>query len=231
VRRISIILLVALVAVAAAAVARAAQSPKKLRSSIQHAVFSQAGVHYSETASAKGLKQTTVGDAATDRGSQDITVHLGGKTGHFTVIVIVNTAYLRADATALNAYLGFPSTAARKYAGRWISIPRTSAAFGTLAADVTVSSLVADHVATRKTSIVGGTLGGRSVIGLRGVTTVGGVSNTSTVYVRSAKQALPIEATDFSSKHGFRDTIEFSRWNETVSVKAPRHAVSISKLS
>jgi hypothetical protein len=230
VRRVPILLLFLAAAAVTAAAALAARSPKQLRTSIDSAIFSEGSVHYVETGTAKGLRQTTVGDAATDHGIQQITVHLGRKTGHFTVLVIVQTLYLRGDRTALNAYLGFPAAAARKYAGRWISIPHTSSAYGTLAADVTLASLVADHVASRKTTVVQGKVAGKSVIGLRGVTTIGGVSNTSTLYVRSAKHALPLEGTDVSTSHSFTDKLEFDRWNESVQLKAPAKAIPIAKI-
>jgi hypothetical protein len=230
-RRIVLLLLVVTAAGAVAAIALAAQSPKKLRASIATAMFAQGSVHYVEAGTAHGLRQSTVADVAADRGIQQVTVHVRGTTGRFTVLVVDHTVYLRGDKPALHLDLGFPSAAARKYAGRWLSIPRTSPAYGALAADVTLPSLVADHVGRRNISVAPAKVGGKYVLGLRGVTVVGAVSNTSTVYVRSAKQALPIEAKDVSSQQGFKDVLRFSGWSEPVRVTAPAHAVPISKVS
>ncbi len=210
------------------AAALASQSPQLLRASIVRATLAQRWVHYVETGTAPGLRQTMVCDVSARRGVQRITVRLHGKTGRFTVIVVGHTAYVRGDVPALHDYLGFPAARARKYAGRWISVPRTSRAYAAFAADVTLGSLVADHVPQSNLSTVSGTVGGRKVLGLRGTVVVAGVSSTTIVYVRSAAHPLPLETRDVSSQHGFRDGLALGPWNRPVPIEAPTHAVPIS---
>src|ERR1051325_20156 len=90
----------------------AAGSPSQ--SSIIAAVRAQRSFHYVAVSTGNGVQLSIVGDAARDRGVQRITYRRGGVSGHATVLVAANTAYIRGDAFTLRHYMSFAAAAASK---------------------------------------------------------------------------------------------------------------------
>lgn len=218
------------VAVAGGAVAAAiaAQSPKALRTAIFAAARKQHAVHYVEIGAAQGLRQTIVGDVAATRGRQTFTFTLQGRVGQFTVLVVKRVAYLRGNALALAGYLGFTRAQASRYQGRWILVPHSNRRYKDLAAAVTLPSFLAESYPVRPLSLATAKIGGRKITGVRGTHREAGLRYVQTVYPRSKPPLLPLEVTDIEAKKGFVDATKISRWNETVRVGAPAHAVPIA---
>ena len=170
---------------------------------------------------------TLVGDAGLTRGIQRITFRKGDKTGHVTVIVAADTAYVRGDTFALVQYMGFKAVPAAKYGGRWILIPRTDRDYSTVALAVRFSSTLDELALSGSLSTVPARkIEGQRVIGVRGKSSAMGTTAAATLYGQRAAPPLPVE--EILSQGSSRGTVVFSKWNEPIDATAPPGAVPIS---
>jgi hypothetical protein len=205
----------------------AADSPSKVLASIVAAAHAKRSVHYTSVGNYAAAAVSFVADAGVDRGIQHITYRNSGRTGHVTVIVTANTAYIRGDAFTLANYLGFKSTPAVSYAGRWVRFPHTDRSYAVIAAGVTLSSLV-DEIA------LGGQLsrapvtniGGQRVLAVRGTASSSKGTIVSTVYAAAAGPPLPVK--QITTRGTLSLSMSFSLWNERIDLAAPRASVAIS---
>jgi hypothetical protein len=224
-----LVVTLALVALSPVGAASAATSPARLYAASLAAARAEHSVHYVSTLASSSVSVSFVGDAATDRGSQRITFRKSGRSGLVTVLVVADTAYIRGDAFTLAGYMGFRPAQAARYAGRWISIPPSSPAFGTVAAGVRLRSTIDElklrppYMRLSKTIV-----DGQQVIGIRGHAPVAGQLATGILYVRARPAPLPVaETAELSGQHS---RVTFSKWNEGVRVAAPTHAVPITSV-
>lgn len=210
----------------AAGVADAASSPTALRAAILQATLAKHSVHYVTVSSGDGAHMRMVSDAGSDRGIQRVTFSKGGRTGHADSLVVGSTAYIRGDAFALHAYMGFPRSFASHYAGRWVSIPPTSPVYAPVAIDVTFPSFASHMIPEAPLSVVRGPAGARNLTGLRGRSSEG--PGIATVYVPSNGAALPVKGTAAAAaSQPVGTVVTMSRWNEAVRVQAPANAVPL----
>jgi len=170
-----------------------------------------------------------VGDAGVSQGIQRITFSKAGTTGHVTVIVSANTAYIRGDAFILVNYMGFKAVAAAKYAGRWVLIPHTNRGYATVAAGVTLSSTIAELKPAGQLSIVAATdINGQRVVGVRGTKSSSRGLTVDTLFARAAGSPLPVE--EVASQGNARLSTTLTRWGEHLQLRAPNGAVPIAKV-
>jgi hypothetical protein len=217
---------VRLLAAPFALLAAAAITPAQLVSSSLKAARAQHSVHYVGTASVGNISSTTVGDAASDRGVQYVTYRAGGHTGHVTVRVVANTAYVKGDAFALVSYVGFSAAQATKYAGKWVRIPNTSSAFKSVAEAVRLGSTIDElQLSPPFTKLGTSTMQGQRVIGIRGRETQNGITATATLYLRAAGTPLPVA--EVATEGAIHVSVIFSKWNERVTVSAPAGALTL----
>jgi hypothetical protein len=211
------------VAVVVAAPAAASLSPDRVLSSALANARAQRSVHYVTTWSSGKVRVRMVCDAARDRGIQRITFHKGGKTGQATVLVVANTAYLRADQFALANYFGFSASAAKRQAGRWLKIPSSAPSYATVSEAVRLKSMVGElKLPNPVVRLPQSTVEGQRVIGLRNSSVSSGHRVTRTLYVRAAGLRLPVA--ESTQGGGSQTGVVLSRWNEPVRVSAPRGA-------
>lgn len=195
--------------------------------------------HYvavSSLSGSSGSTQRTVGDAGPTSGRQVITA---GKQ-KFTVIVIGKACYIKGNAAALSANLGFPAALATAHAGQWISLAAADAPYAAVYAAVTASSALTDNVTVQpETVIPTTTVDGHRVQTVSGAIapiTVGGQKvapkGTATLAVRASAPHLPVRYTERGTEdHGTtRSTVTFSRWGTRVPVSAPTGAVPYASL-
>jgi hypothetical protein len=188
----------------------------------------QRSVHYVVTsAGVGGGGLTIVADVAAAQGVQRIVYRRAGKSGRATIRVVRRTAYIRGDAFALHGFLGFTTAQSTRYAGRWLALSHTSAAYATVAAAVTLKSFLAQIYPQTHLSRVHGTLAGHRLEGVRGNASHEGVSFVETVYARAGRSRLPVEESETSAKVGFSSRTVIGPWNETVRVRAPNHALRL----
>jgi hypothetical protein len=169
-----------------------------------------------------------VADVGRGRGIQRITYSSHGQSGPATVLVAGRTAYIRGNAFMLHSFFGFTQAQAMRYAGKWISIPSTSAAYSPVAADATFASLLADLLPKKHLTLARATIAGKRAVGVRGTVRQGSLTLVETVYAPARGTPLPIEEKAAPAGHPGTSLLRMSRWNEPVHVTAPAHAVPIS---
>lgn len=217
----------AIAAVAAVPAAHAATNPAQARlAAIVGAGKAQTSVHY-ESASDYGAIQIRFdGDAGVDRGIQRITFTKNGTTGHVTVILLARRAYVRGDAFTLMNFMGMSKSTAKSDAGKWLLLTPADSGYATVAAGITISDNMDELRPGGKLALVAPrTISGQRVTGVSGTMTVGGKKVVDTVYARSTGKALPVA--EVATRGGQRVTATFSRWNERLSLSAPKHFVPI----
>jgi hypothetical protein len=219
--------LAAAAAVVLAPVASASTSPAQTLASALDAARSQRSVHYVSDGNAGTVHVTMVGDAGLDRGIQRITVRKGGRTGHVTVLVVANTAYVRGDAFTLQNYMGFKAPDAAEYAGKWILIPHDAGGFATVAAGVRLASTIDEtKLPAPLVSVPATVVNGERVVGVASTRRVSGHTVTETLYIRAKGVPLPVVEVARQGSSSFKVT--FSGWNERVRVVAPSHVVHLA---
>jgi hypothetical protein len=188
--------------------------------------------HYVSTSTTAGVTQTTVGDAAPDRGRQAITI--GDHS--FAVIVVGTAAYFKGDAATLQAELGLDSLVAQAHAGQWISLAPSDNPYQSVYAAVTTKSALDDTVTIAGKSVLSDVTVGRvTVIPVRGLLTPveqTPVTGTARLDVGSGRAHLPVRFTASGSVNNQQTTVSvtFGRWGEAVPVSAPAGAVPYSSL-
>jgi hypothetical protein len=206
--------------------AAATVSPDQVVSSALVAARAQRSVHYVSTAVSSTVSVRMVGDAALDRGIQRITFRRGGRSGHVTVLVVADTAYVRGDAFALASYMGFSGAAATRFAGHWLKIPHTARSYPTVSAAVRLRSTLKEITVPRpRVTLPESVLNSRRVIGVRNTSMTSGHRLTRTLYVRAAGPRLPVA--EVTREGGNRGSVTFSNWNHRVKVSAPTGATLI----
>ena len=206
-------------AVFVAGPAQASISPDRQFTSALEAARAQRSLHYVSSAVSPTVSVKMVGDAGLDRGIQRITYQTGG-TGHVTVLVVADTAYLRGDAFALTKYMRFSSAEAASTAGRWMKISRTASWYSTVAAGVRLKSAISElKLRPPRIALPETILGGQRVVGLRSTSTASGRRVTDTLYVQATGARLPVA--EIAREGASRFSVTFSKWNEPVNVSAP----------
>jgi hypothetical protein len=186
-------------------------------------------VHYVSASSIPGHTIRMVSDVGPGRGIQRITFSSHGHSGPATVLVAGHTAYIRGNVFTMRHFFGFTQAQSTRYAGKWISIPPTSAAYSTVAADATFASFVSDLLPKKHLALARATtIAGQRVVGLHGTVRQGSATLVETVYAPARGTPLPIEAKASPSGHPGTSVSRMSRWNEAVHVSAPAHAVPIA---
>lgn len=203
--------------------ASASESPGQVLSSSLAAARAQRSVHYVSISSAPTARLRIVGDAALDRGIQRITFDKAGRSGHATVLVVRNTAYVRGDAFVLADYMGFPGADARRYAGRWLEVPPTAAWYPVVSASVRLRSAIDELKLPAPLVVLPGSVrNGQRVIGVRSTSMVSGRSVTMTLYVQSSGPRLPVALVGRAGGNRYSATL--GNWNRPVRVTAPGSA-------
>ena len=207
----------------------ASASPSALLAAILAAGRSERTVHYLSvghytdptTHAVATVSQTT--DAGISVGVQRITFQEKGRTGHVTVIANADDAYVRGDAFALVNYMVFRASAAAKYAGVWIAIPRSYSTYPTVAAGVRFASAIDElELKGPVVSVPDTSIDGQQVVGVKGNVGAGQGKVAVTLYGRATAPHLPVKLSTSSG------SVTFGGWNNPVHVATPQHSVPIA---
>jgi hypothetical protein len=228
VRRLGVLALaVAAVAVVAAA-ALAAQSPRALRDSILAVAQAQHSVHYAGRSIAGNSLLTLTADVADTDGRQQVGFKVGKQTGHVTILVLDQTAYVQGNANGLRFLLGLTKAQASSYAGQWISIPKGDKHYNPTAGAVTLPSFLQSITPHGRLKALKGKVHGRRVIGVRAISGKGKKRELQVLDAPAGGKPLPLEEDEVSPGQAYISHTAMSKWNEPVQVQAPANAVPIS---
>jgi hypothetical protein len=212
------------------AASAAAASPTKVLASILDAGHAKSSLHYTSKGNYGAVQVNFVGDARAGEGIQQITYSKAKKSGHVTVIVSANTAYVRGDAFTLANYIGFEKAAASKYAGEWVRFPNTDTGYATVAAGVTLSAAVDElKLEGRLSRVPATTIDGRRVLGVRGTQSAAGKKSiVDTIYAQASGSPLPVK--EVVTQGASSLIVNFSAWNQHFDLAAPKTSVPISEV-
>jgi hypothetical protein len=207
--------------------AAATLPPPRLVSAALAKGYAQGSVHYESLQSYSDSFVIIEGDAATDRGVQQITYASGGHDGQVTVLVVANTVYIRGDAFTLEHYMHASAADAAAWDGKWLSMTPSSPDFAAVAQDVRLGSSLNDlRMPSPLRNIGTSTKMGRHVVGIR--SQIPGQTGTlsDTLYIDIGR-SLPVEQVQATPKGAPISDVSFSRWGEPVSVAAPVSAIAV----
>jgi hypothetical protein len=191
------------------------------------------GVHFASHAKQGNVTFSVTGDTGVKSGSQTLTLKQGSTLEHMTVILVGSTGYVDGNPTALTDVIGLSKTAAKKYAGTWVSFNPTKQQYADLTAGLLDSQVSGElkmsgpyHYGKTKT------INGKSATAIVGkVSDDSGNSVASTLYVAASGAPLPLEQTTGPSGKGtISGTVGFTKWGQTITQKAPAHSISVTKL-
>lgn len=154
------------------------------------------------------------------------------------VVLVGNTAYVRAGAGVLQTTLGLPAAVSTANAGKWISVESGDSAFSQLTGGLTLASEFNTYVPTadlQKGKVTN--LGTQKVIAISGrpssSVTQGASSGAVALIVSTKAPYLPIGGTLFLTRKGvpnLKEVATFTGWGNKVAVTAPSGAVPFSSL-
>ncbi|MGO9582500.1 MAG: hypothetical protein ACLP36_06795 [Acidimicrobiales bacterium] len=193
----------------------------------------QSSFHFVETAGAGSSTVRLVADVGSSSGEQHITVRDGTHDGKVTVLLAKGTAYFTGDVTGLEAFAGMSDKLAVALAGRWVSVPGTSASFSELASSLAVKTAAAQLVELTGTITRGATSSqlGHPAVAVEAAQSTTAGSLALTMYVATTGAALPILVTGTTRATGEaarRISASFSDWGEAVDLAAPKSSVPIA---
>jgi hypothetical protein len=217
-------------------------TPKGVLASIVAAALAQQSVRLTESFGADlyGTDHRTL-DVGADSGTE-LFNYYGNK---MRLRLVDHTVYVRANAWLLSGTyyspaLDLPDAQAKRYAGKWISIPESDKDYAGLAESLTLPSTVQDATVSRFYSLVTPSSGeelrmlrrtslGRPRIVLRLVEGPRGYPSYPPMQLTAHGTGAPLPITFFASCGmvcGTNGT--FSRWNEPVHVVAPASSTPIA---
>jgi len=194
---------------------------------MKSAVGTEHSLHYVTVSAQPGHKVRMVCDVGQGKGIQRITVTHHGHTGPAEVIVYKKIVFLKGNALTMRVFFGFSRKQAQKFAGRWIFIRHSNAAFAAIADGATFPTFVASLYPASQLSLV--TQG--NLIGVHGTAQEAGLTVAETLFAPNHGKALPVKGTASYPGHPGHDHSSLGRWNEAVHVTVPANAIPLQAVT
>jgi hypothetical protein len=228
VRRAGVLTLFVAIAAVAAVAAFAGTSARAVRASIIDAAKAQQSVHYVAKQVSGNSVTTLTGDVEVADGVQHVTIKIGKKTAHFTIVVIDQTAYFQGDELGLQLGLGLTKTQATTYAGQWISIPKGDKLYAGTAAFVTLDSVIQLITPHGRLAAAKAKYHGTRVIAVRGLSGKRKKKEAQILIAPAHGKHLPLEEDELAPGVEYISHTALSKWNEPVQVQAPATSTPIA---
>jgi hypothetical protein len=183
-------------------------------------------------------KTTTVEVGATARGGDAAETVTTNGAPVIDAVLVGHVAYLRATSSVLEHSLQLSSATATTYAGKWISLTETDAAYKDVADTLSPTQAIEGSVPEPPNRVAGVTsVGGRNVVAVAGSAAAGlqsGSSATVTLFVSTTAPFLPVSSTTVVKNARGTSTERiasvFGKYNKKVDPIAPTGATPISSL-
>ncbi len=208
-------------------------TPKGVLASIAAAALSQKSVHFSESFAADlyGTDHRTF-DVSAHSGTELITYY-GSK---MRMLLVDHTVYVRGDAGLLSGTYYSPGldltrAQVRRYAGKWISIPKGDKDYAGLAAGLTLGSIVLGITPESGFHLKLKALRTKSRTRLLEVQGTPGPETVGSYDLRARGTGTPLPVSFFVDPAGMNMVFynaTYSRWNEPVNLQAPANSTPIS---
>ena len=200
-----------------------ANSPGAILSTAVRAATRLEEVHYVLRTSGTSTSQTVTGDAATNQGAE----YVVSGSDEAVIQLIGSTAYIKGNAGGLQDIIGLGSAQATRYAGQWVSLQPTDSMYRSVVQSVTLQGVLGNvkpRGSLEKSTPV--TLGGRSVVGVRGGLADATEQGSATMWVATATPNVPV-GVEAQTTSGSEIGV-FSKWGERFRFEAPSGAVAFS---
>jgi hypothetical protein len=212
--------------------ALAHKTPKEVLASALAAAKTSGSFHYELTATGSTSSQSIVGDASATEGRQVISEG----TLKIQAELIGKVVYIEGNSGGLENEMGFSSSEASTYAGKWIAISPTDSPYSSITETVTLPDALTELEPEGHLTLTSATTrSGRPAVGVRG-----GLPNTSSasvkgsvvIYVSTASPTVALAFSGQATSSGVKETDKgtFTNWGKRLNLTAPTGAVAFSSL-
>jgi len=202
-----------------------AQGPKAVLASIVSAGLAQKSVRWVQSGYGEnqGIWSWTADvdtNSGTERGAQS-------RRGMVEIRLVQNTAFVRGSFWQLMRMAGLSEHEARRFAGRWISIPRGDRQYAQIADGLTLASTIHDFACGpwpgAKLTVIRRKPQAKRSLGLRWRDSEG---EECRLHARASDPPLPVSSV--WGGLGNASSLHLSKWNEPVHVEAPTRSTPIA---
>jgi hypothetical protein len=197
----------------------AAKSPTEIVAATKAAAEKATSVHVAGSLVSGGVPLTLDLSLQAGKGGQG---RISQNGLSFEVIQLNGTAYISGSPAFYSHFAG--PAAAQLLQGKWLKASATTGSLASLAPLTELSKLVDSALATH-----GGSLskGAKSTVAGVPVIAITEAAQKGTLYVATTGQPYPVQIAKSGSGGG---SITFDKWNQPVTLAAPKNAVDISEL-
>lgn len=195
------------------------------------------GLRYTvELSSKTGAGAIIAADVSALGGSETESVVGGGKISSVTVELVGNIAFVKGDAGGLTSIpVGIVNAAtARRYAGRWIAVPASSASFSAITSALTLGSVFKVLQLEQLSRRSGGPykVAGQDVVELNAIQigAPGTAQSTCRMSITTGQHPLPVQITCNQGGGGASVAISFKDWQRPAPISPPLAAVPVSQV-
>jgi hypothetical protein len=184
--------------------------------------------HIDVTTTSGGRTTTSSHDAGVASGQQAITAN--GATAE--ALLVGGVAYARGDASSVTSYFGVPANEAARMGGQWAAFSPSDAAYSTVAASVSLSSVLTEDALTGPFRLGAPTvINGQRAVPVSGIVSEAGRGpvGLGTLYITPGSGTVPV-AFDIAASDGSRTDVTYSHWGAAVALNAPPGAVPAASL-
>ena len=210
----------------------------QMKAALRHG-GAKSSLHYVSTSVGSGITTTIVGDVGKTVGTQTIYVRDKKVTATMVIRLVGHEAYFKGAAAAIYVLIGLTPAQSDAAAGRWISVVPSDSVYQSIAAALTVGSVMSELALSQP--IVGTRdvmAEGQPALEISGAWTGNGITAkdhaTGALDVTRGARSLPVSFSGVEPKNAktsrFTSRFVVSHWGESVDVAPPAFSVPLSTI-
>jgi hypothetical protein len=183
-------------------------------------IRSEPSARVTATLSMTGKRLVNTTDVTKVGGRQTIVLTDAGKSNTVVIELVNGGLYVKGDEAILTSYMGFSKATSQQLSNQWFTIPKGNSDYAEVAQGLTLSS-IATQLTMNKNVTAAARSGATGLSVLKGTSVKSALepSSAETLYFVPTANPLPVRA--LQTYQGSTSDIEFSRWNETVTLTVP----------